>query len=504
MKILLIGFGKYLSLFGIRYLSALLTEHGHETFLCFIPSDNRKHLSNAEIDSLLAYVEELNPDITGVSSMFCDDMKARRISEALKKKNGNPLVWGGLNPTLEPQKTPELVDYVCIGEGEKPFLRFIERLAKGDKTSDIPGIWAWDSKKQWIRNEPESPVFDLNSLPFPDYRIDRHAVIHKGKIKTLSHQLMKRYPPHSSYIHLISTSRGCPEECSFCVNSSLKDLSSGPYVRRMKPDKVIAEMQQVLQNFPELLGFFIADDLFLSAPQEWLEEFSEKYKKNIRLPFICEIHPKYVTSQNVRMLKEAGLAATAMGIQSFNERICNDIFNRKTGAALIQRSISILNTSAPEMNKYFDVIVDNPFETEDEFVETVEAFNRLPKNFELDIFPLVFYPGTRLTMQAESGGIKTEQPELLRKGENCRYSKTYLNRLLRTTPYARKRLVNFWLEKRKAGIVRVSFYLFYFGYFATIRKFYTSLTRTLRIRVLSRFFKDKEKKARKMMPLLRI
>jgi len=427
VKILLVGTGKYLSLFGLRILSAVLNEKGFNTSICFLPVDPGLALFNDEIEILLDFIQDYDPDLVGFSMMYCDALRVQRITRLLKSRSQIPVIWGGLHPTVSPETIPEFVDFICVGEGEIPLSTLAEEMQNNNQNvSRIPGIWSRNSVGEWDQNEPKHRIQDLDALPFPDYSLNRHFVLYRKQIRVLDEQMMRKHLPHLASVHPLITTRGCPQLCSFCANSALIKLGEGPYVRRRTPRRVIEEMNHILTIFPYIMGFIIADDLFVSASEEWLETFCQSYKQTIDLPFYCEIHPSYVQPGIMPMLEDAGLRGIGMGVQSFSDRINTHVFNRPTSVTLIKDSIRILDEEVPQISRFYDIIVDNPFQSETDEIQTLTTLNSLKRNFELTIFPLMFYPGTVLTREAVTKGMTADQGSLLTKGESCRYAKTYL------------------------------------------------------------------------------
>ena len=62
---------------------------------------------------------------------------------------------------------PEIVDHVCLGEGEAPFRAALERLKRGQDLSRIPGLtWA---KEGAVQPATGTILQDLSQSPMPDY-----------------------------------------------------------------------------------------------------------------------------------------------------------------------------------------------------------------------------------------------------------------------------------------------------------------------------------------------
>ncbi|MDI6760939.1 MAG: hypothetical protein QMD05_08930, partial [Candidatus Brocadiaceae bacterium] len=61
------------------------------------------------------------------------------------------------------------------------------------------------------------------------------------------------------------------------------------------------------------------DDIFALREDEWLEEFSEKYPKEVGLPFHCLVRADILTEGMLLKLKKAGIQSISMSIEAGNE-----------------------------------------------------------------------------------------------------------------------------------------------------------------------------------------
>src|ERR1035438_3622060 len=64
------------------------------------------------------------------------------FSRKVRESCNAPIVWGGWHPTLLPEQTLQepYIDYVVVGQGERPLRQLVDRLREGDNTSDIPRL----------------------------------------------------------------------------------------------------------------------------------------------------------------------------------------------------------------------------------------------------------------------------------------------------------------------------------------------------------------------------
>jgi radical SAM superfamily enzyme YgiQ (UPF0313 family) len=125
-------------------------------------------------------------------------------------------------------------------------------------------------------------------------------------------------------------------------------------------------------------------------------------------------------------MTEAGLMGVVMGIQSGSEKTLSlygrPIFKEKvmSAAELIKKYRH--RTGAP----FYDIIVDNPLEGEDDLLKTLRLLLRLPRPFRLRLFSLVLFPGTTLYKEAEKRGlIHDPESQIYRKHYHVRKDSFY-------------------------------------------------------------------------------
>ncbi|NIO19545.1 MAG: radical SAM protein, partial [Candidatus Aenigmarchaeota archaeon] len=60
--------------------------------------------------------------------------------------------------------------------------------------------------------------------------------------------------------------------------------------RQRSVDRVIEELKQLKRDYPKV-EYLIFRDEILTVNPKWVKEFSEKYPKEIGLPFYCLMRP---------------------------------------------------------------------------------------------------------------------------------------------------------------------------------------------------------------------
>ncbi len=307
------------------------------------------------------------------------------------------IIWGGVQATLNPEKCISHCDVVCRGEGEK----IISKICNGERLDKIGGIY-YKKNGKIFKNEINYLVEeDLDKIPFPDNSYENWFIFENGKIIPL-----KKRDDKTSYI--ILTSRGCPFNCTYCSNNSLRKIYNGKYVRRRSVENVIKELEEAKRIHPNLRSIGFWDDVF-SLDLEWIKEFSKEYKNKINLPFKCMVHPKFCTKEVIGELKSMGLQSVDMGIQTFSQKI-KKLYNRPETNEEIFRSLKILNKYDIEV--FIDLIQGNPLEAEEDMKINLNCLLKMNPKFKINTYSLSYFPNTELTNNfLKKGIIKKEDVE---------------------------------------------------------------------------------------------
>ncbi len=388
---------------GLRSISAFLKSHGHRVSIIFYGEMGRTHkefhqfskivYQNApkwcyEKDQreLIETLKQLNPDLIGISLRSAFFPTAIKLTKELKNHLTVPILWGGIHPTICPEESIQHTDVICLGEGEFPMWDLLSALEKKEPIRAIPNLWVKDGGEV-VKNDFRL-LNDPNQLPFPDYtETDKYYICaHPFDIQRYS----------------IMTSRGCPFSCTFCSSSILREIyrGKGKYVQRRSIENVISELEMAKKTFPVYEVIF-QDEIFVDDP-EWLYPFLEEYKEKIHIPFACYLHSRYVKEPIIWALKEAGLYTACLGIQSGSERIRQEVYHRRQSNEEILRCAHLLNR---EIGMAYDFIVDNPFETKEDLIKSIQLLLQFPHPFRIHLATLSFFPNYPITKAAIENGL---------------------------------------------------------------------------------------------------
>lgn len=463
---------------GLSYLSSYLKSRGHEAVIIFLKKYCQVLKKNIETegdnyhtmvdsfgrDLILAYnspfserelrlfvdlIKELRPDFIGFSLTTVVFNAAVKLTALVKKEiPGIPVIWGGIEPTIEPEKCLEFADIVCLGEGEEAVCEFAEAISEDKDYRGIRNLWFKDEDRL-IKNDLRELIQDLDSIPLPDFSFDDKYLIDSDRL--FQGKMLQRKLNDGHYETI--TSRGCPFSCTYCCNDQLKILyPNQKYIRRRSVENVIDELRLVKrERKPDFIDFH--DDIF-TFNRQWIEKFADLYKQYINLPFFCNIHPRYTKEDIILTLKNSGLSGTTFGIQSGSEYVANEIYNRKVLNEDIIACSNLLHRLG--INHNFDLITNNPLETEEHCIETLDLLLALPRpRLNNGLSKLSFFPGTEITKMLDDRGIKKGADENLYSF----YNKLYLITQLRLPRRFVKSLSKIAFLKRRPELLNGFFVL---------------------------------------------
>jgi len=421
-KITFISLGISTDAIGIRILSALLKQKGHQTQLVFLPtvddirrrSTRKAYTYTPEVIGRLVELAQ-GSQLVGFSVMTHHATIAKSLTQALKGELAVPVIWGGIHPTSRPEECLGVADMVCQGEGETSMLQLADRLDAREDPADILGIWT-KRDGQIVPSPGAGPMtHDLDSLPFPDYDFNDHHLFSDDHIEPMTPENWRRhvlrfFPPFNKGdgpAYQVLSARGCPFSCSFCGEAPLHDRLYGKrYFRKRSVANLIKELEWATASLPSISEICFCDDTFPSRSVDEIRDFCAQYKDRIHRPIYCLTSPANVTREKVDLLVDAGLTNIGMGIQAGSPRIISLYKREKVGSP--EQSLAaarIFNAHRDRLLPFYDFIIENPYETREDLLETVRLLISLPRPYETRVYALSFFPGTPLYEKAAADGI---------------------------------------------------------------------------------------------------
>ena len=354
--------------------------------------------------------QEYEPDLIAISStedMWELGMKVIEEMREYKLKKDIPVIAGGVFPTFAPEICikNELVDLVCVGEGENALIDLCEKIKHKKEIKDITNCWI-KTKNGLQKNSITKPV-DINKTPI----IDISEFEENRLYRPMTGKVYKMIP--------IETIRGCPFTCRFCNSPDQMKLYKGlghNFFRKKKVDLIYDELKYFKDKHKVEYNYFWADT-FLAMNKNEFEEFCEMYKE-INLPFWMQTRPETINEYNIKRLSEIGLHRISFGIEHGNEEFRRKILDRRWKNKDIIESLKIPHRYGVTFS--CNNITGFPTETKKLAFDTIEL-NRQIDSDNANIYSFVPFHGTPLRKMCEDLGLI--KPETITK---CLTSETQL------------------------------------------------------------------------------
>jgi len=285
---------------GLLYLAAYLqknSEHQVEILDCQVEELNYKQIEEK--------IKENAPDAIGLTTMTFTLIDVLNIVKIAKKINPEiKTILGGPHVDIYPEETINQpgVDYLVLGEGEKPLKGLLDNINSLNNLRQVKGVVFKDNNK--IVNTGRAELNqDLDSLPFPARRLTPY--------QKYSSVLSKVSPVTTMF-----TSRGCPYKCLFCDRPHL-----GKFFRARSAKNVVDEMEECQKmGIKEIL---IYDDTFTVKRQRVIDICLEIQKRNLKIDWDVRARVDTVDKELLEIMKDSGCQRIHYGVEAGTQKILN-------------------------------------------------------------------------------------------------------------------------------------------------------------------------------------
>lgn len=356
---------------SIMYLASTLEEAGFPVILL-----DQRLMSAEEIGAKIMSAPEIL--FFGISSMTGSQiMNGLAFAQLVRSKYGTeiPVVWGGVHPSIYPQQTIKhpLVDIVVRSEGDKTIVELAQALNNRTPLSAINGLCV--KSKDGIKTTLPRQIIDLNSLPIPAWH-------HFDEFLNPA-----QYPILAS----ISTSRGCPFNCSYCYKGGIEGKNMW---RAFSIDRIMSEVDYLYERY-KFSTFEIVDDNFITKTDRAIEIIRLFKERGFKIP---AIRSNFATYKD-ELLKELPGFCDFVGYapESGSPRI-QKYLNKQ--ADLVKMRLLNTRLASMEISTVHSFIFGFPFETDEDIVATVNLckdFKKINPASRMSLYQYMTYPGAPLS-----------------------------------------------------------------------------------------------------------
>ncbi|WP_052566908.1 B12-binding domain-containing radical SAM protein [Candidatus Magnetobacterium casense] len=363
----------------LSYAAATVAGAGFEIDLIDAPADN------INIDAVTDRVRAFGPRLivvdTSTPSIYNDAAMCVPLKKALPDSF---IVMVGTHVSALARESLMLeraVDAVAVGEYDYTLRELAVALRQGTSPVEVKGLVLRDAGQDGehgggFTDTGRRPLIDnLDDLPFvsPMYR------------RFLNHR--NYFNPNALYpMVTITTSRGCPFECIFCL---YPQTMMGHRVRTRSIDNVIAEMRYIVKSFPEARAIFFEDDTFTVNTNRCRMLSEAIIREGLRISWSANARAD-LTYDTMAAMKAAGCRALCVGFESGSQLLL-DGMKKRVSIEIMHRFMRDARRAGILVHGCF--MVGLPAETTATMQETLALAKSLNPD-TVQFYPVMVYPAT--------------------------------------------------------------------------------------------------------------
>ncbi len=371
----------------LGYAASMLQKENFDVFLKDFQTEK------LGLDDLINDFCDYNPDVVFLSTTNSTIFQDLNVVKELKSFNKKfiAILKGAL--FFDAQKAMmfqlDLDDITYLVGGESDFV--VSDLVKyhftdQSKLNTIRGI-LYKKNGEWIKTDFNSWNADLDSLVFPD--------------RSLMNNKLYVRPDTGELQATISTSRGCPASCIYCLTPTI----SGKRIRLRSPQNIFNELKESFFKY-KIRNFFFKSDTF-TIDKKWVLELCD-YISNSELSgqieWVANSRVKPLEKETLEAMKKAGCWLIAFGFESGSPETLKKI---KKGATLEDNLIAAQYAKQLGLKIYGFYLIGLPWENQSNLNETKDMIYKINADF-IEIHIAIPYYGTELYNIAKAEGLIDE------------------------------------------------------------------------------------------------
>ncbi len=241
-------------------------------------------------------ISDFDPHLIGATAVTMNFSHAASVLQDVKALAPDVItVMGGPHVSFCAQNTLELnpqIDVIVMGEGEDTIVEFARSYQDRQSWDQIRGT-AFRTQAGIVSTRTREPIANIDDLPEP-----ARQLVPMGRYRALGLPIS------------MTTSRGCPFKCIFCVGRKMV----GGKVRYRNPRKVVDELAYL--NSLDFHQINIADDLFTASKKHCLAVCDEIIRRKLAVQWTSFARVDTVSKSILERMHQAGCSAISFGVES--------------------------------------------------------------------------------------------------------------------------------------------------------------------------------------------
>ena len=354
------------------FAAGILEKNNFEVDFVDAPADGYS------LDEILLRTTALQPRLivmdTSTPSIYNDAEIAGKLKDVCP---ASFIILTGTHVSALPEESlllNEKINAVARYEYDYTLLDLARTLEKNGDLKNVAGISFRDHGK--IIHNPQRPFIEnLDELPFV-------SAVYKRFLKIENY-----FNPNALYpMVTITTSRGCPFKCTFCV---YPQTLMGNHYRMRSVQNVVEEMQYITENFPQAKAVFFEDDTLTVSKERCLELSELIINRGIKISWTANARVG-LDLETMKKMKEAGCRSFCVGFESGSQVILDGM---KKNIKLEKMHEFMKTAKKAGILIHGCFMAGLPGETEETMKQTLGLAKQLNPD-TVQFYPVMVYPGT--------------------------------------------------------------------------------------------------------------
>lgn len=355
--------------------AALLRERGHEVHV------NDCSVEGVDKEKLKGILQDFSPDLLVINTTTPSlnfDMTILPLAKEILPES--KIAAFGIHVGALPDESfamTDALDYIIRGEPELTVADLADKLAKREDPSSVPGL-SLRRNGRIVHAKSRDFFKDLDQLPYPAWDLidlDNYRLPFSGR-----------------RFLMVTTARGCPYNCTYCVAQSYY----GRKIRMRKVPKIVDELEYVIGHY-DVKDFFFWSESFTIVKAAIKELCREIIRRDLNIHWVCNSRVDNVDQELLELMKEAGCWLISYGIESGDQAILDSI-KKEITIEQIKKAIQLTRKVGFQIAGHF--VLGLPGDT----IETLRKTYRFACSLDIDYAQFYCaspWPGSEFYQQAK-------------------------------------------------------------------------------------------------------
>jgi len=354
---------------------------------------------NLDLKETAEEIAKRNPYLTNIvvfgqqpaaSTQLMDNVG--KLCTEIKKVNKDlKVILTGLHPSALPEETLSEEDCDFVGQGEGFYT--LLGLLKKQELENIPGLWY--RKNGEIKSNERAKNIENLAETLHDVAWD---LLPMDKYRAHNHHSLGDFENRSRYAS-ISTSFGCPFQCTFC---SIHATFGERKIRYFDPEWVLRQIDILVKEY-NVKYLKIIDELFVFNPKHFLPICEGLIGRNYDLNIWTYARVDTVKGDYLKKLRAAGFKWFCLGIESANQHVRGDVSKGSFGDIDIREIVKKIKDA--DINILGNFMFGLPEDDIESMKETLDLAVELNCEF-INFYTAMAYPGSLLYINAIKSNTK--------------------------------------------------------------------------------------------------